>query len=137
LRSSATISIWKSTSLNNPTFCAYLQDPTRFLPTVLLISNEVNALLVRVLDVDWRRRLAVTQMKEYVKRIDNFYPDDVVFEGSMARCTWELGMDVGSDAGESQQAEVVEASKTNASISRWSSDSKSDSSMIFATYSAA
>ena len=46
-------------------------------------------------------------------------------------------MDVGSDAGESQQAEVVEASKTNASVSRWSSDSKSDSSMVFATYSAA
>jgi hypothetical protein len=72
-------------------------------------------------------------MKEFVKRIDNFYSDDVVFEGSMARCTWELGMDVGSDAGESQQAEVVEASKTNASVSRWSSDSKSDSSMVFAT----
>ena len=79
----------------------------------------------------------MTEMKECVKRIDNFYSDDVVFEGSMARCTWELGMDVGSDAGESQQAEVVEASKTNASVSRWSSDSKSDSSMVFTTYSAA
>jgi len=79
----------------------------------------------------------VTEMKECVKRIDNFYSDDVVFEGSMARCTWELGMDVGSDTGDSQQAEVVEASKTNASVSRWSSDSKSDSSMVFATYSAA
>ena len=79
----------------------------------------------------------MSEMKESVKRIDNFYSDDVVFEGSMARCTWELGMDVGSEAGESQQAEVVEASKTNASVSRWSSDSKSDSSMVFATYSAA
>lgn len=128
---------WKSASLNDPTFCAYLQDPTRFLPTVLPISDEVNALLVRVLDVDWRRRLTVTEMKEYVRRIDNFYSDDVVFEGSMARCSWELGMDVGSDTGESQQAEVVEASKTNASVSRWSSDSKSDSSMVYATYSAA
>ena len=128
---------WKSASLSDPTFCAYLQDPIRFLPTVLPISDEVNALLVRVLDVDWRRRLTVTEMKEYVKRIDNFYSDDVVFEGSMARCTWELGMDVGSDAGDSQQAEVVEASKTNASVSRWSSDSKSDASMVFATYSAA
>ena len=46
-------------------------------------------------------------------------------------------MDVWSDAGESQQAEVVEASKTDASVSRWSSDSKSDFSMIFATHSAA
>ena len=40
-------------------------------------------------------------------------------------------------AGESRQAEVVEASKTNASVSRWGSDSKSDSSTVFATYSAA
>ena len=46
-------------------------------------------------------------------------------------------MDVGTGAGESQQAEVVEASKMNASVSRWSSDSKSDSSMVYATYSAA
>jgi len=128
---------WKSASLNDPTFYTYLQDPTRFLPTVLPISDEVNALLVHVLDVDWRRRLTVTEMKECVKRIDNFYSDDVVFEGSMARCTWELGMDIGSDTGESQQPEAVEASKTNASVSRWSSDSKSDSSMVFATYSAA
>ena len=79
----------------------------------------------------------MTEMKESVKRIDDFYSNDVVFEGSVARCTWERGMDVGSDAGESQQAEVVEDSKTNASVSRWGSDSKSDSSTVFATYSAA
>ena len=54
----------------------------------------------------------------------------------MARCTQELGMDVGSDAGESQKAEVFQASKTNVSVSQWSSDSKPDSSMVFATYSA-
>ena len=128
---------WRSAPLSDPTFYVCLQDPARFLPTVLPISDEVNALLIRVLDVDWRRRLAVTEMKESVKRIDDFYSDDVVFEGSMARCTWELGMDVGSDARESQQAKVVEASKMNASASRWSSDSKFDSSMVFATYSAA
>ena len=68
-------------------------------------------------------------MKECVKRINNFYSDDVVFGGYMARCTWELGMDVGSDAGESQQSRVAEVSKTN---SRWSSDS----SAVFVTYSA-
>ena len=79
----------------------------------------------------------MTGTKESVKRTDNFHSDNAVFEGSLARCTWELGMDVGSDAGELQQAEVVETSKTNASVSQWSSDSKSDSSMAFATYSAA
>jgi len=36
-------------------------------------------------------------------------------------------MGVGSDAGELQQAEVFEASKTSAPVSRWSSDLKSDS----------
>ena len=35
---------WKSASLNDPTFYIYLQDPTRSLPTILPISNEVNAL---------------------------------------------------------------------------------------------
>lgn len=72
------------------------------------------------------KRLTVSEMKRSAKRIDSFYSGDVVFEGSMARCTWELGVDSGSDARESQQAEVVEAPKTNASVSRWSSDSKSD-----------
>jgi serine/threonine protein kinase len=128
---------WKSASLNDPTFYAYLQDPARFLPTVLPISDEVNELLVRTLEVDWRKRLTLSEMKEIVKTIDNFYSDDAVFEGSMARCTWELGMDVGSDAAESQQAETVEAPKAeNSSISRWSSESKSDSEMVFATQSA-
>ena len=46
-------------------------------------------------------------------------------------------MYVGSDPRESQQAEVVEVSKPNASVFRWSSDLKSHSSMVLATYSAA
>jgi hypothetical protein len=94
-------------------------------------------MLVRVLDVNWRRHPAVTEMEESVRRADNFYSDNAVFEGGLARCTWELGTGVGSDAGELQQAEAVEPSKTNASVSRWSSDSKSDSFMVFASYSAA
>ena len=43
---------WGSTSLSGPIFYAYLQDPTRFLPTALSTSDEVNALLVCILDVD-------------------------------------------------------------------------------------
>ena len=126
---------WKSASLSDPTFSAYLQDPIRFLPTILPISDEVNAVLVHILDVHWRRRPTVTKIKECIKQIDDFYSNDVVFEGSIARCTRELSMDVGSDTGEPQQAEVVEAPKTNASISRWSSDLKYDSSVVFSTYS--
>ena len=45
-------------------------------------------------------------------------------------------MYVGSDPGESQQAGVVGVSGAGASVSRWGSDSKSDSSMVIAMYSA-
>ena len=83
---------WKSASHSDPTFCAYLQDPTHFFPMILPISDDVNALLVRVLEADWRRRPTVTEMKEQVKRIDNFYSDDVFFQGNVARSTWEPGV---------------------------------------------
>ena len=83
---------WKSASPSDPAFCAYLRDPTCFLPTILPISDEVNALLVRVLDVDWRRRPNVTEVKEHVKRIDDFYSSDVVFQGNVAYYNRELGM---------------------------------------------
>jgi hypothetical protein len=46
----------------------------------------------------------VTEMKESVKRIENFYSDGAVFQGSMARCTWELGMDIWGDVGESRSS---------------------------------
>ena len=42
----------------------------------------------------------MTEMKESAQRLDNFHSDEEVLENSMARCTWELGMDVGSDSGE-------------------------------------
>ena len=113
---------WRSASLSDPAFSFYLQDPTRFFSTVLPISDEVDVLLVHVLDVDWRRRLTVAEMKEYVKRIGDFYSDDVAFEGSAAHFTWEPGMNVGSNTEESLQAEVIEVPKTNASVPRWSSD---------------
>ena len=51
-------------------------------------------------------------MKECAKRIDSFHSDDgAVFEGCVASCACEFGMDVGIDSGESQHAVIVEASK--------------------------
>lgn len=44
----------------------------------------------------------MSEMNESMKQIDNFYSDGIIFEGSMARCTWELGMDTMGDAGELQ-----------------------------------
>lgn len=72
--------------------------------------------MVRVLDVEWRCP-TLTETKEYAKRIDNFYSGDIVFEGSIAHCTRELGMDVGTKAGESQQLDIIKASKANARVS--------------------
>ncbi|EKM57995.1 uncharacterized protein PHACADRAFT_251941 [Phanerochaete carnosa HHB-10118-sp] len=83
---------WKSASADDCTFQAYLKDPVRFLPTVLPISDEVNALLVRTLEVDWRHRITLREMRQAVKGIRNFYSEDVLFEDSMARCPWEAGV---------------------------------------------
>ena len=60
----------------------------------------------------------MSEMKESAKRIDNLYSHGVVFERNMALCAWGLGMDVGSGAGESQQAEVAKVPKTNSSVSQ-------------------
>jgi hypothetical protein len=85
---------WKSASLDDCTFQAYLRNPEHFLPTVLPISPEVNALLVRTLEVDWRRRITLREMKQELMAIDNFYSHDVLFEDSMARCPWEAGVNI-------------------------------------------
>ncbi|KAK2461271.1 hypothetical protein APHAL10511_006798 [Amanita phalloides] len=85
---------WKSATTADPTFQAYLQDPLNFLPSVLPISPAVNDILVRVLDVDWRRRLTLRQLRRAIENLDTFYADGVVFEGSLARCPWEVGVDL-------------------------------------------
>jgi serine/threonine protein kinase len=79
---------WKSATASDPTFQAYLHDPTRFLPTVLPISDEINVILVRMLEPDWRDRMTLPELRLAIQDVDNFYSDGVVFEGSMARCPW-------------------------------------------------
>ena len=71
------------------------------------------------------------KMKDCVKRIDNFYSDDVVFEGSMAYFTWELDMDVGTDGSGADE------SGTDKSGTDGSSGSESDSSTAFVVHFAA
>lgn len=93
---------WKSASVDDCTFQAYLKDPLNFLPTVLPISQEVNDLLTRVLHVDWRHRSTLREMRQAVKEIENFYSPDVLFEDSMARCPWEAGVNVGDEEEEEE-----------------------------------
>ncbi|KAF8877276.1 kinase-like domain-containing protein [Infundibulicybe gibba] len=81
---------WKSATADDPTFQAYLRKPMTFLPTVLPISHEINEILIRALDVDWRQRMTIPELREAIEEVTSFYSDDVVFEGNMAKCPWEL-----------------------------------------------
>ncbi|PPQ67205.1 hypothetical protein CVT26_007278 [Gymnopilus dilepis] len=131
---------WKSATPNDPTFQAYLRDPMGFLPTVLPISPEVNEILVRMLDVDWRERSTLREVRYAIEEVTTFYSDGAVFEGSMARCPWEAGMDIDSSSSGTgpedngpvsppPQSPVPEVDPRFNSY--WSKDSNSD--IVFAT----
>lgn len=122
---------WKSATSVDPTFQAYLQDPLNFLPSVLPISPELNDILVRVLDVDWRRRMTLRQLRRAVENLDSFYADGVVFEGSLARCPWEVGADLNlSDEPSVGQRRAVSAGEGFEFKSRWSDDTD-ESDIVF------
>jgi len=89
---------WKSATPGDPTFQAYLRDPMNFLPSVLPISPEINEILVRMLDVDFRERMTLREVRYAIEEVNSFYSDGVVFEGSMARCPWEQGMEIDSSS---------------------------------------
>ncbi|KAG9313535.1 serine/threonine protein kinase [Chiua virens] len=115
---------WKSASSSDPTFQAYLRDPFNFLPTVLPISAEVNNILCRMLEVDWRRRITLSEVRAAIQQVDHFYAEGVIFEGSMARCAWEIDVDIESDSDSSTPAEPAE--QLEELHSKWSKDSDSE-----------
>ncbi|PBK94966.1 kinase-like protein [Armillaria gallica] len=119
---------WKSATASDPTFQAYLRDPQGFLPTVLPISQEINSVLVRMLDIDWRERLTLAELRQLIEDISSFYSEGAIFEGSMARCPWEADMDIDSDSSK----ELPPVNSHHAELkSHWSSDTDSD--IIFAS----
>ncbi|THU84350.1 kinase-like protein [Dendrothele bispora CBS 962.96] len=120
---------WKSASATDPTFQAYLRDPLNFLPTVLPISQEVNIILTRMLELDWRDRMGIPEIRQAIEDLDTFYSDGVIFEGSMARCPWEAGMEIDSDS----SATKYEPVKSMAADlkSHWSQESE----IVFAHHS--
>jgi hypothetical protein len=62
--------------------------------------------------------------------VKTFYSDGVVFEGSMARCHWETGMQI--DSSSSAKESVVAPVSTHSEIrSHWSNDSLSNSDIVF------
>ena len=60
---------------------------------------------MRVLEVDWRRRITLREMRLGFQSIESFYSPDVIFEDSMARCPWEAGLNVDPDSDSSAEAE--------------------------------
>jgi len=123
---------WKSASSSDPTFQAYLQDPVNFLPSVLPVSAEVNEILLRTLDINWRNRISIAELRRAIKSVSTFYADDVVFEGSMARCSWEAGIDItGGSQPEDDGFDLPQHEEQQQEPrSGWSTDSSAD--MVFA-----
>ncbi|KAJ6595837.1 kinase-like domain-containing protein [Mycena vulgaris] len=85
---------WKAATLSDSTFRAYLRDPSEFLTTVLPISAELNDVLVRMLEIDWRHRMTIPELRVALEGVTHFYSEGAVFDGSMARCPWEVGVDL-------------------------------------------
>lgn len=121
---------WKSATADDPTFQAYLRGPMTFLPSVLPISSEVNKILVGMLDVDYRRRTPLRDVRRAIQRVTSFYSDGVIFEGSMARCPWESGMDIDTDSSEDTDPPLPRSPSPLPETSQWSKDTTSD--IIFA-----
>ena len=87
---------WKSATLNDATYQAYLKDPDNFLMSVLPISEELNHILVQVLEIDWTARISLIDLRAAVEDVSTFYADHVIFEGGLAKCPWEAGVDFGN-----------------------------------------
>lgn len=64
--------------------------------SVLPISEELNDILVQVLEIDWTARISLIDLRAAVDGVSSFYADHVIFEGGLARCPWEAGVDFGN-----------------------------------------
>ena len=64
--------------------------------SVLPISEELNDILVQILEIDWTARIPLIDLRAAVEGVSTFYADYVIFEGSLARCPWEAGIDLGN-----------------------------------------
>lgn len=77
-----------------------------------------------MLEVDWRRRITLSEVRAAIQQVDHFYAEGVIFEGSMARCAWEIDVDIESDSDSSTPGEPVD--QPEEPHSRWSKDSDSE-----------
>ena len=54
-----------------------------------------------------QKHMTLHDVRYAIKRVDNFYSDGVVFEGSMARSPWEAGMEINHSSSSSTPNEDV------------------------------
>jgi hypothetical protein len=73
---------WKSATTSDPTFWTYFHGRAHFLPTVLPILPELNAILVCTLDVIWTTRIILRELRAEIHRLPSIYAHDIVFEHS-------------------------------------------------------
>lgn len=89
---------WKCATQEDPTFRAYCRNPYECLSGILPISPEMSDVLVMMLSVEWRARSSIPEIRAALSQVDNFYSMDAIFEGNVARCSWEAGVDLGTGA---------------------------------------
>lgn len=88
---------WKSATMNDAAFQTYLGNPSSFFPSILPISSEVNTILLGMLDVNYKHRLPLREIRRMVSEVKTFYAGGVIFEGGMACWPWQSGMDIDAD----------------------------------------
>ncbi|CAK5274521.1 unnamed protein product [Mycena citricolor] len=107
---------WKAATISDSTFRAYIHNPSDFLLSVLPISAELNDVLVRMLELDWRDRITIAEIRAALESVTTFYSEGAVFDGSMARCPWEVGVDLEPDAEPSPVKELEQPRHSNWSV---------------------
>lgn len=63
-----------------------------------------------MLSMEWRARPSISEIRAAIGQVHSFYSPDVLFEGNVARCSWETGMDLGTGVHEKSDAETESSS---------------------------
>ncbi|KAH9481078.1 Negative regulator of sexual conjugation and meiosis [Psilocybe cubensis] len=75
---------WRSATLDDPAFAAYLQNPSGFLASTLPVSRQFMELLVEILAIHSEYGQTVRELRIAIKKFHNFYSDIVMFEDCIA-----------------------------------------------------
>ncbi|KAL9611994.1 MAG: hypothetical protein Q9167_003394 [Letrouitia subvulpina] len=62
---------WKSASINDSTFRAYMRDP-KFLSSILPLSPELDSILRRIFECDPRKRISILELRDLIIRCPKF-----------------------------------------------------------------